>query len=355
MVESESTEGIEALIEEHILPKLDPDFLAYFASTQARLKAAQPQPQPTVPNPPIEHVRAHPEAYRSPCAVDASGYAGVSNLISPSRDLGVTIPVRVYHPDPMKHGAGPYPVHLNFHGGGFVLGDLTTEAALCLSMREAGVAVVDVDYRLCPETTWGKCIQDGWDVLKWVRESATALRINPASISIGGVSAGGHISLVLQHMARDAGIPLKLCMASVTPATAGLSYKYYTDSPFPSFHEFHRGPVLPWERIKYFGRLCMPPETLPALRKMWPDWWFAPLHAPDWSNLCDTFIRTAEVDPLRDEGEAYALKLVAGGNKVTVKRYLGCPHTFMYIDAMKRKHEYDRDAIAALRAAHGLC
>ena len=98
----------------------------------------------------------------------------------------------------------------------------------------------------------------------------------------------------------------------------------------------------------------MPPEQLPSLREMWPDWWFAPLQARNWSNLCDTFIRTGELDPLRDEGEAYAMKLVAGGNKVAVKRYLGCPHTFMYVSSMKRKQEYDQDAIAALKAAHGL-
>jgi acetyl esterase/lipase len=187
-----------------------------------------------------------------------------------------------------------------------------------------------------------------------VRSSATPLNINPDSVSIGGVSAGGHISIVLQHMARDAGIPLKLCMPSVCPSTDGLSYKYYTDSPFPSFHEFHRGPVLPWERIKFFGRMCMPQEQIPELRGRWPDWWFAPLRAPNFAGLCDAFVRTAEADPLRDEGEAYAMKLVAGGNRVTLKRYLGCPHTFMYIDAMRKKHEYDRDAIDALKTAHSL-
>jgi acetyl esterase/lipase len=155
-------------------------------------------------------------------------------------------------------------------------------------------------------------------------------------------------------MARDSGIPLKLCMASVTPATDALSYAYSTESPFGSFHEFYRGPVLPWERIKYFGRLCMPPEKLPELQRMWPDWWFAPLRAPNWNGLCDTFIRTAELDPLRDEGEAYAMKLVAGGNKVSLKRYLGCPHTFMYINTMRRKQEYDRDANDALWDAHSI-
>lgn len=103
---------IESLIEEHILPKLDPDFLEYFVSTQVKLGA---QPQQPIPNPSIQDVRAHPEAYQSPCALDTSGHPEVSDFSCPSRD-GVDIPVRVYHPDAANHGAGPYPVHLNFHG-----------------------------------------------------------------------------------------------------------------------------------------------------------------------------------------------------------------------------------------------
>ncbi|KAL2173012.1 Alpha/Beta hydrolase protein [Thermothelomyces heterothallicus CBS 202.75] len=347
----QAVQSVEDVIEEHILPKLDPDFLEYF--TQVRTKAAAGSGKVAPKPPSIQELRAHPEAFRVPCALDTRGYPRVTDLTFPSQD-GVSIPVRVYHPDREKHGTGPFPVHLNFHGGGFVVGGLESEAAHCLSMREAGVIVVDVDYRLCPENTWGKCFQDAWDALNWVRGSASLLNANPASVSVGGISAGGHISIVLQHMARDAGIPLKLCMATVPPATRALSYTYYTESPFPSFHEFHRGPVLPWAQIKYYGRLCMPPEKLPELRKLWPSWWLEPLEAPNWRGLCDTFIRTAELDPLRDEGEAYAMKLVAGGNKVTLKRYLGCPHTFMYMDALKRKHEYDRDSIAALRVAHGL-
>ena len=98
----------------------------------------------------------------------------------------------------------------------------------------------------------------------------------------------------------------------------------------------------------------MPQDKLTELRATWPDWWFAPVRAPDWKGLCDTFIRTAEIDPLRDEGEAYGMKLVANGNKVTMKRYLGAPHTFMYLDFMKQKQAYDADAIDALKKAHGL-
>ncbi|KAK0644689.1 Alpha/Beta hydrolase protein [Cercophora newfieldiana] len=333
------------LVEDHIRPRLDPDFLRYFVKVVAR--------QPPAHTIPLDDVRANPDKYRSPIAVDTTHYERVADHLVSSQD-GASITLRVYHPDPIKFGPGPYPVHMNHHGGGFVLGDLQSEAQLCLSMREAGVAVVDVNYRHCPETIWGKCIQDAWAALNWVRDASIKLNINPTSVSIGGVSAGAHISVVLQHMARDAGIPLRLCLASVPPATDGLSYRYYTESPFASFHEFHRAPVLPWKRIQYFGKFSMPHDKMPELRKLWPDWWLCPIRATNWSGLCDTFIRTAEVDPLRDEGEAYGMKLVAGGARVTFKRYLGCPHTFMYLPFMKQKDEYDRDAIEALRIAHGL-
>jgi acetyl esterase/lipase len=154
-------------------------------------------------------------------------------------------------------------------------------------------------------------------------------------------------------MARDAGIPLKLCIASVPSSTEGLSYKFYTDSPFSSFHEFSRSPILPWTRIQWFGKHCMPQDKPEELRSLWPDWWFAPIKAHNWSGLCDTFIRTAECDMLRDEGEAYGMKLVAGGNKVTMKRYIGSPHTFMYLTCMQQKRAYDEDAVVALKVAHG--
>lgn len=156
-------------------------------------------------------------------------------------------------------------------------------------------------------------------------------------------------------MARDAGLPLRLCMASVPPATRALAFRFYTDSPFGSFHEFYRGPILSWDNIRFFGENCFPrdgalEERLAAL----PGFWVEPLAAENWSGLCDAFIRTGACDPLRDEGEAYGMKLVAGGNKVTIKRYLGCPHTFMYWAALKQKQDYDQDSIRALREAHGV-
>lgn len=141
-------------------------------------------------------------------------------------------------------------------------------------------------------------------------------------------------------------------MATVPSATDALDYKEVTDSPFPSFQEFEKGPVLPWLIIKWFGTLTRQEDKLEELHRLWPAWWFAPLNAENFKDLCPTFIRTAECDPLRDEGEAYALKLAQAGNKVTLKRYQGSVHTFMFWPGVKAKEEYDLDSIEALKAAH---
>ncbi|KAA8629729.1 hypothetical protein SMACR_08628 [Sordaria macrospora] len=328
----------------HILSKLSPDFVQFFRDVLSK------RPRDVS----IEELRAHPEKYRAPTTIDTSKYERVADYEVTSED-GAKIPVRVYHPDPAKHGNGPYPVHMNHHGGGFVIGDLFTDGQLCLSMREAGVVVVDVNYRHCPETVFGKAFQDAWAAIQWVISSSTTLNIDPISISVGGISAGGHISFVLQHMARDAGLPLKLCLASVPPATDCISYESPSDSPYPSFSEFANGPVLPWDRIKYFGQFVFPPDTRDEIHKTWPEWWLAPIKAPNFNGLCPTFIRTAECDILRDEGEAYGLKLVEGGNKVMIKRYLGAVHTMMYLPLENdQRRSYDEDANRALREAHGL-
>lgn len=204
-----------------------------------------------------------------------------------------------------------------------------------------------------PETLWGKCFQDAFAALKWARAESSALNIDPSSISFGGISAGGQITFVLSHLARDAGIPVKLIMPSVPAASASLAYDQLSQSPFHSMYEFDRAPALPWAAIKWFGGLTQPRERRGELRAMWPAWWFEPLEAENWEGLGPAFIRTAECDPLRDEGEAYGKKLVEAGAKVTFKRYKGAVHTFMYFAESKNKQQYDADAIAALREAHG--
>ena len=355
-------------IEAHILPRMDPETVDYITAMVKNMPA-----KPAT----IEDIRANPAAFRSRISVDTSeGFEGITQYELPSKDGG-TFPIRVYHP----HGAAAQEsldavgagVHINFHGGGFVLGDLYTEAQLCLSMREAGIVVVDVNYRHCPDTLWGKCFEDAWAALLWVRDNASSLQVNPASLSIGGVSAGASISTVLHQRARDEGVPLRLVMPTV-PATSGsLFYEFYTDSPFGSFLEFVRTPILSWERVQSFAGMAVDSVTdeqagvdgsetaaasrkkkIAFLQKTWPAEWMAPLSNPNFKDLAPVFVRTAELDLLRDEGEAYAMAVAKAGGTATLKRYPGTLHAFMFLDFGVQKHAYDVDSIAALRQAHGL-
>ncbi len=209
------------------------------------------------------------------------------------------------------------------------------------------------------------------------RAEAARLNINADSVSIGGISAGGHITLVVHQRARDAGIPLRLAMPTVTPATGCLFYEYYVDSPYKSFVELARTPGLPWGRVQFFGGVGLDSvrdeeagvgaenddgktarqKRLAFLQARYPARWLDPLgpaSGTDFRGLADVFVRTGELDMLRDEGEAYALAVAAAGGRATLKRYLGAVHIFPYLDFSAQKRVFDIDSVAALRQAHGL-
>jgi acetyl esterase/lipase len=109
---TDHTASATDLIEPHILAKLDPDFVQYYVDVLSKNPPAQAVS--------IEQVRAHPEIFRSVIAVDTTGWERVVDHTVTSKD-GAEIPVRLYYPDPKVFGDGPYPVHLNFHGGCFRL------------------------------------------------------------------------------------------------------------------------------------------------------------------------------------------------------------------------------------------
>ncbi|OJJ45158.1 hypothetical protein ASPZODRAFT_134567 [Penicilliopsis zonata CBS 506.65] len=331
-------------IDPAIVQAMDPEFVRYFIETIQHLT-----PTHTVP---LAECRAHPERFVTPWIYDSSGEPRVSDHTVTSAD-GFPVPVRVYTPDPDVFGPGPYGVHVNFHGGGFVFGSLQADALFCLKVRDrAGLVVVDVNYRHCPEAVFGKGIEDAWAALQWTHQS-NEININPSSISIGGISAGGFLCCVVQHLARDAGLPLRLCVPAVPVTTDSCSYTSLDDSPYPSFREYSRAPLLNWKRMSFFQKHVFPANQMDRLRASLPDWWLSPMRAPDSTGLCDTFLITAECDPMRDEGEAYGVKLVQAGNKVTMKRYLGVPHPFMHMaKVLQKARDYDEDVLNALTVAH---
>ncbi|RGP66710.1 hypothetical protein FSPOR_6450 [Fusarium sporotrichioides] len=268
---------------------------------------------------------------------------------------GIVLDIRVYEPDT----AGPWPVHIDYHGGGWGLGDLNTESHICKHIcKVAEVAVIDVAYRLVPENAFPCGVTDSFAALQYIYEKgAERFSIDPERISIGGVSAGGFISLALAHMARDAGIPLKL-VAVGTPVIDDLSkYSSASDSPFASMQENEHAPTLNWGRLAWFDKLKWSslgsdPEEIARRRQQIPEISANLFKADDFTNLAKTVIYTAGADPLRDEGEAYGMKLIEYGNEVTMKRFPGVPHPFMHMDKdLWQAREFILQTASAIRDA----
>ena len=223
------------------------------------------------------------------------------------------IPVRVYTPE----RAATLPVLVYFHGGGWVIGDIETHDGLCRSLaRSSGSLIVSVDYRLAPEHKYPAAVEDAYAATRWVAENAVSLGADPERIAVGGDSAGGNLAAVAALMARERGGPRLTFQLLIYPVT---DHSFDT----PSYHENAEGCLLRREAMAWFWNqyLSRPEEGKEPHA--------SPLRAPDLSGLPPALVITAEYDPLRDEGEAYARWLEAAGVPVTLTRHDGMIHGFL--------------------------
>ncbi|KAH7055713.1 arylacetamide deacetylase [Macrophomina phaseolina] len=319
------TNGVINSIHPTVLPFLDPAFIDLYNKHMGVLPAEPP---------PLEKARI---AYSNYCSFAKTPPAEVGKVWDstvPGHGDNVEIKIKVYEPE----GTGPFPVHLNFHGGGWALGDLGTDAQILSHVcKNASVAIIDVEYRLVPENAFPTGLLDSFAALKHVyTHGQERFGIDPDRISLGGSSAGGNVALVLAHLARDAAIPLKLVTVGVPVVYDWRACSNTADSPFPSVREMELAPTLNWEKLKHFDNLkwaSLSDDLGTRAKQMQDVSWFAnALEAPNFEQLPKTVIYIAECDPLRDEGEAYARKLVEAGTEVTVKRFKGVPHPFMHMN-----------------------
>ncbi len=219
------------------------------------------------------------------------------------------------------------------------------------------MVVVDVAYRLVPEFVYPTGIYDSFAALQYVVSHPAKFDINPSITTLGGVSAGANIALIVNHLARDAGIPIKAVVVG-TPQIADISQvPTAADSPYHSVREMEFAPTLNWARLKWFDSikwdsLAKEDPELRAEQEKDVGWFKDAMTAPDFSGLADlTVILTADCDPMRDEGEAYAEKLKGAGNKVVLKRFNGVPHPFMHMDeALDQAKEFIRDTIRHVKS-----
>jgi acetyl esterase len=249
---------------------------------------------------------------------------------------GGEISVRVYTPA----GSAPHPALVFFHGGGWVIGDIATHDGICRSLANAAKCVVtSVDYRLAPEHRYPAAAEDSYAAFQWVLASAARLGVDPRRVAVGGDSAGGNLAAVVSLMARDRGTPLPIFQALIYPVTND-------DLDTPSYRENATGYILTRAGMRwFFGHYLARPEQ-------GREPYASPLRAPSLAGLPPALVQTAECDPLRDEGEAYAARLRDAGVPVTLTRYPGIFHGFIRMTNILDKARAARDEVAgALRKA----
>ena len=226
---------------------------------------------------------------------------------------GGEIPARLY----ANHAGGARVCLVYFHGGGFVIGDLDTHDALCRALAKGSDAVViAVDYRRAPEKKFPAAVEDAHAATVWIAENAARLGIDARRIAVGGDSAGGTLATVVAMRCRDAGRPALAAQVLIYPITDMSSFETGSYLEFAENYQLTRS-GMQWFTGHYMAQVedGRNPEASPLLAK-------------NLSGLPPALVITAEFDPLRDEGEAYAERLREAGVAVTAVRYPGMIHGF---------------------------
>jgi len=247
------------------------------------------------------------------------------------------IAARIYTP---KGGQAALPGLVYFHGGGWARGSLQTHDIVCRSLATgAGCVVVSVDYRMAPEHRFPAAFEDSLAATRWVAEHAAELGIDPRRLAVGGDSAGGNLAAAVALAARDAGGPSLVHQLLIYPVT---DYNFDTRS----YADNAEGYMLTRAAMQHYWRLYLRDGSDGA------DFRASPLRARDFGNLPPALVITAEFDPLRDEGRAYADRLREAGTPVLYREYPGMVHGFVtsagVLDAGKQAV---REAAAALKDA----
>jgi acetyl esterase len=225
------------------------------------------------------------------------------------------------------------PIVMYFHGGRFFSGDLESHDTLCrLLAIAAGCRVIAVDYRLAPEHVFPAAAEDACRAVAWLSKQGVP-------VGLAGDSAGANLAAVAALAHRAAGLRCQVLIYPMIDAACGSpSFAEYADGFGPAAIDMKRG----WS--EYLPKGSDPCDPMAS-----------PLYAPDTTALPPAFLLTAEYDTLRDEGEAFARKLIEAGNPVQVRRYLGAIHGFFAMPgALRLARQALRDVAEFLRCRLGV-
>jgi acetyl esterase len=264
---------------------------------------------------------------------DPGSWAADSTIELPE---GVVLPVRIHRP--VGGGATRLPVVLNFHGGGFVGGDSRQSEWWCSSIAaQAGVVVVSVDYRLAPESPFPGPPEDCYAATVWAVAHADELGVDASRLAVMGDSAGGNLAAAVCLMARDRSGPAIALQVLVYPAVEMVE-------KFASEAENAHAPILSARDVDGFSRLYLAGGDGAD-----PRW--SPLRG-EHHGLPAALIQTAQHDPLRDQGAAYAAALRSAGVATRLSNYVDAVHGFISLPGLVPvARQALAEAVAELEAA----
>ena len=221
------------------------------------------------------------------------------------------IPARLFDP---RGSREPGPAVVFFHGGGFVIGNLDSHASFTAEMaRVLDLPVIAVDYRLAPEAKWPAAPDDCEAAARWVADSPAELGRSVTSLILAGDSAGGNLAIVTAAALRDS--------PAAVPVIAQLPFYPATDASkeYPSYSEFADGYLLTRDGMDWF--MAAYQAEADHVRG-------SPLLG-DLTDMPPAVVVTASLDPIRDQGRAYAAALAKAGVPVVFREAKGNVHGFI--------------------------
>jgi acetyl esterase len=250
------------------------------------------------------------------------------------------IPVRIYTPE----GAGPFPILVYFHGGGWVVCSIETHDAWCRHITNSiGCVVVSVNYRQAPEHPFPAAVDDAFAAVQWAATHGASFNGDSSRLAVAGDSAGGNLAAAVALITRDQGGPKLAYQVLITPATD------YYDLEQPAYQDNAVGYGMDTADVIWLMDLYLPRDIDRNDPRAFP------YRAADHRGLAPAMVITAEYDSLRDDGDRYAAKLRDAGVPVDWAPYKGMTHNFPLAYEVLDQGEAAVNAIAAaLRSAFGL-
>ncbi len=209
------------------------------------------------------------------------------------------------------------PLIIFFHGGGFVMGNLDSHDLLCRHLcKKTKCKVIAIDYSLAPENKFPNPLEDVVNSVKYIFQNSKKLKFNDKKVIVCGDSAGGNFALIISILSKEKKIPL------ISGQVLFYPWVDFTLSR-PSMDIELEGLIVTKETLMYFANHYLKNDEDRT------NWKISPLFYPDFSSMPTTYIYTAGLDPLRDEGYALYKRLLSWGNKTYFKNYEGQMHAFV--------------------------